>query len=68
MIEDLNIKRIILDKNYRNLKNKLSRKVAIDILDDNDLVKNINLDYKQQFIDYYFKLKIKLNLNFPINM
>ena len=60
LIEDLNIKRIFLDKNYRNLKNKLSRKVAVDILDDNDLVKNINLDYKQQFIDYYFKLKNKV--------
>tara|TARA_B100000989_G_scaffold298523_1_gene288256 strand:- start:6365 stop:8179 length:1815 start_codon:yes stop_codon:yes gene_type:complete len=60
LIEDFDIKRIISDKNYRNLKNKFSRKVAIDVLDDSDLVKNVNIDYKQQFINHYFKLKNKV--------
>ena len=55
--KELNIRRIIFDKNYRNLKKKLPRNIIIDILDDKDLTKNINSDYKQQFINHYFKLK-----------
>ena len=57
---ELDIKRVVSDKNYRNLKNKLSKNIVIEILDEKDLIKNINSDYKQQFISRYFKLKNKV--------
>ena len=53
----LNIKKIYVDENYQSLKYKVSKNISIESIDAENLLKNVNYDYKQEFIDFYFKLK-----------
>ncbi len=53
----LNIKKIYVDENYQSLKYKVSKNISIEPIDTENLLKNVNYDYKQEFIDFYFKLK-----------
>ena len=64
------IKSIYTDKVYENINKKLFKKVRINILQTDDLFKNLDIDVKQEFVDRYFnksrKIKIKL-LNYYKN-
>jgi FlaA1/EpsC-like NDP-sugar epimerase len=59
------IKSIYTDKVYENINKKLFKKVRINILQTDDLFKNLDIDVKQEFVDKYFnkssKIKIKLH-------
>tara|TARA_B110000027_G_C16122313_1_gene303961 strand:+ start:4278 stop:6092 length:1815 start_codon:yes stop_codon:yes gene_type:complete len=61
--EKYDVKRIFADISYRELKISSINKIVLDIIDANNLFKNINTDYKQQFINRYFKLKNKTKFN-----
>ncbi len=52
-----NIKKIYADSNYQHLKQKMLNSISVEVVDTENLLKNTNLDYKQEFIDHYFKLK-----------
>ena len=61
--EKYDIKRICTDISYNELKVSSIKKIVINIIDLNNLFKNINTNYKQQFIDRYFKSKNKTKFN-----
>ena len=61
----MNIKKIYADQNYKELENLLIKNISINIMETGYSFKKINLDYKQQFINDYFKLNEKVKFKIP---
>ena len=61
--EKYKIKEIYADKYFNDLDKKFLKKISINILQTDDLFKNLDVDIKKQFVDKYFstsnKIKIK---------
>lgn len=61
--EKYKIKRIYSDKFYENINDINSKKISINVLQTDDLFKNLDEDIKTQFVNKYFnttdKIKIK---------
>jgi len=56
------IKEIYTDKFYKNFNKKSFKNIKIQILDTENLFKNIEIDLKQKFVDKYFNSTNKVNL------
>jgi FlaA1/EpsC-like NDP-sugar epimerase len=59
------IKKIYADQNYKELDKLLVKNISTNIMEADYSFKKINVDYKQQFINEYFKLKSKVKFKTP---
>lgn len=58
--EQYKIKEIYADKYYKNINKKFLKKISINILQTDDLFKNLEKDIKSQFVDKYFNNSNKI--------
>ena len=61
----LKIKKIYADQNYKELDKLLVKNISTNIMEADYSFKKTNLDYKQEFINEYFKLKNKVKFKTP---
>ena len=55
-----NIKKIFADKNYNLLKINFFKNISLNILENDIFFKKIDIDFKQKFINKYFRVSNKI--------